>query len=277
LEHILTFLEDKAVASMSVVCSAWHQEIGKHSGNLWKHLLHRKMWPIPANKNDSTESSPEDERRRLRQAFLSHYVAVRDLKALQSGIAGLLHRKSMDEREGCFRSFDCARGSPQSGNPCVAAKIWSANRFLVAYQQDCSLRLFDSVERSGSSGHKHCREVIGRSMDPYQHTKKRACTLLDMALDEEHIGTLLHVKEDGTQAEAFIFTVLGREDFLIDDEDAKYDATTQVIDIGQSVFNYLLSCEELDHGLLQLHDFIREGGELDDVEVLVSPTVVSCG
>jgi hypothetical protein len=278
LEQVLSFSEDKAVVSMCAVCKAWHQEIGKQSGNLWRDLLHRRNWPVPVfSNNDSSPSDPGVERTRLRQAFVSHYVAVRDLKALQSGIAGLLHRKTMDDREGCFRSFDSARGSPQTGNPCVAAKIWSPNRILVAYQQDCSLRLFDSGERSGSSGLRLCRELIGRCMDPYQHTKKRVCSLLDMALDEDHIGTLLHVKEDGTKAEAFILTILGREDFLIDDEDEDYDATTQVIDIGQSVLNFLLSCEDVDHGLLQLHDFIRDGGELDDVEVLLSPTVISCG
>ncbi|KAG7338697.1 hypothetical protein IV203_037300 [Nitzschia inconspicua] len=277
LEHVLAFLEDRAVASMCAVCKAWHQEIGKQSGNLWKLLLERKQWPIPVFNDGEAESNPAAERLILHHAFVSHYVAVRDLSAIRSGIWGILQRKNMDEREGCFRSFESSRSSPQQGNPSIAIKIWSPNRILVAYEQDCGLRLFDSVERSGVGGHRLCRELVARSMDPYQNTKKRKCNLLDMALDEDYIGALLHVKEDGTNAEAFILTVIGREDFLIDDEDAEYDATTQVIDVGQSVLNYLLSCEDVDHGLLQLHDFIREEGDMDDVEVLVSPTLVACG
>jgi F-box-like len=279
LEHVLLYLEDKAVASMCAVCKNWHQEIGKHSGNLWKHLLQRRKWPIPSsNFYDSPTSDPAVERVVLQRAFISHYTAVRDLTGIQQGISAVLYRKKINEREGCFRSFDSSRRSPQQGNPSVSLKIWSPNRFLAAYQQDCTLRLFDSVERSGGGGgHRLCRELVSRSMDPYQSTKKRGCILLDMGLDEESIGALLHVREDGSNAEAFILTVILREDFLIDDQDAEYEATTRVIDIGQSVLNYLLSCEDVGHGLLQLHDFIRDGGDLDDVEVLVSPTLEACG
>lgn len=273
LEHVLAFLEDGAVASLCSVCKGWHQEIGKHSGNLWKNLLQRRKWPLPFVAESDVNSV---ERAAFRTAFLSHYVAVRDLTAIQNGIAGLLHRKPMDEREGCFRSFDSARGSPQPGNSCVGIKIWSPNRFLVGYRQDCSLRLFDSVERNGSNCHRLCRELISRSIDPYRKTKKRSCSLLDLDIDDDCIGCLLQVREDGTKAEAFVLTVLGREDFLIDYDSTEDDGTLGVVDIGHSVLNYLLSYEDVDHGLLQLHDFLRDGGDLDDVEVLVSPGLVAC-
>ena len=286
LEHTLTFMEDNAVAAMSAVCKAWHSEIGTQSGNLWKHLLQRRNWPLPTTLDDGDEEmeSIDDNRNQiqealslLKEAFLSHYVAVRDMNAIQSGIAGMMYRKPMDDREGCFRSFESVRGSPQSGNPCVAVKIWSENRFLVAYRHDCTIRLFDSVERSGTSGGRICRELISRSMDPYQHTKKRGCNLMCMALDEAFVGCLLHVTEGGTKAEACILTILSRNDFLMHDESVDNEETSQQIDVSQSVLNYLLSCDDVDHGLLQLHDFLRDDGDLDDVEVLVSPSLVACG
>jgi hypothetical protein len=98
-----------------------------------------------------------------------------------------------------------------------------------------------------------------------------------MALDEEVIGCLLHVVEDGTQAEANVLTILSRDDFLMHDETAETETSLQVVDVGQSVLNYLLSCDDVGHGLLQLHDFLRDGGDLDDVEVLISPNLVACG
>lgn len=113
-------------------------------------------------------------------------------------------------------------------------------------------------------------------MDPYQNTKKRHSILLNMALDESHVGTLLRVEEDSSKARAFILSIIGREEFLIDDEDAEFESKTQIIDIGQSVLNYLLSFEDVNHELLRLHDFVRHE-DMEDVDVMVSPSLVACG
>lgn len=171
LEHVLLFLEDRAVASTSKVCKAWNQEIGRHSGYLWKNLLQRRSWPVPSlttNDVGSSDSNPAVERSIFRHAFVSHYGAMRDTAAIQAGVGGILNRKPMDDREGCFRLFESVRGSPHHGNVSVAIKIWSPNRVLVAYQHDCALRLFDSVERSGNGGHRICRELV---LDRWIHIK----------------------------------------------------------------------------------------------------------
>lgn len=280
LEYVLTFLEDPAVASMSMVCSSWNQEIGKQSSNLWSFLLNRRSWPIPevTGGNDRDDTLPT-----LREAFISHYVAVRDMNAIKAGIHRLLSstsaarsKASLNDREGCYRSFDSLRGAPQEQNPCIALKVWSPNRVLAAYYQDCTLRLFDSVQRSGGCGQRLCREIVCLRIDPYKKTRKRACQMISLALDDECIGCLLHVVEDSSGSEAFVLAVLSREDFLMDSDTTLADGT-QVIDIGQSVLNFLVSCDEVDHGLLQLHDFLSEDGNLDDVEVLVSQSIASCG
>jgi hypothetical protein len=272
LEYILTFLDDKAVASMTSVSRSWHREIGKQSGNLWRHLLNRRSWPIPTLEQGDEE---DDGLATLRGAFISHYASVRDVECVKTGIDCLLSRKSTNELVGCVRSFESSKGSPQANNQCVYVKIWSVNCFLAAYSRDSSLRLFDSVDRSGSSGERLCREVICHRIDPYKKTKKRKCKLVAMALDETYIGCLLHVMDDTTEGEAFILTVLSRDNFLIDD--GSNDETTQVIDIGQSVMNFLFSCDDVDHGLLQLHDFLSNDGDLDDIDVIVSQSLIGCG
>ena len=306
LEYILTFLDDTAVASMASVCRTWHHEIGKQSGNLWRHLLQRRSWPTPTLTQYDDES---DELFKFRGAFLSHYTAVRDVKFIKAGVSSLLGRKSTKALVGCYRSFESLKNFPRATNYCVSVEIWSDNCFLAGYATDCSLRLFDSVNRSGNSGERLCRELICYRIDPYKMTKKReflflffvlffydifikfsicitycvivfvfcigTCRLVAMAIDDTFIGCLLHVIDDITEGEAFVLSVLSRETFLIDDN--SNNDTAHVIDIGQSVIDFLLNCDDFDQGLLQLRDFISNDGDLDDIEILVSKSLVECG
>eukprot|EP00536_Pseudo-nitzschia_multiseries_P009708 jgi/Psemu1/297327/fgenesh1_pm.279_\ len=271
LEYILTFLNDRDVASMTSVCRSWNHEIGKQSENLWKYLLERRRWPVPT----LTQGREQIGFSTLREAFVAHYTAVRDVNALKTGVDCLLTRKSMNEFDGAVRSFESFRNSPQGQNQCIAVKIWAQNSFLAAYAQDCTLRLFDSVEGSETSGERLCRELVCHCVDPHKKTKKRNCNLVAMALDTDFIGCLLHMTDDISEEEGFILSVLSRDDFLIDDGSS--DETLQVIDIRQSVLNFLLSCDEIDHSLLQFHDFLSNDGDLDDIEVLVSQTLAECG
>jgi hypothetical protein len=267
LEHILFFLDDSAVASMSCVSRSWNREIGKQSGNLWRYLLQRRSWPVPS----LNQGHNEDSLSTLREAFVSHYTAVRDISGIKKGIDCLLYRKSMNEFDGSVRSFESVKSSPRKYDHCVTVKIWAENSFLAAYREDCSLRLFDSIEGSESSEERLCRELICHCVDPYENTKKRNCELVAIALDTDFIGCLLRVVKESN----FILTVLNRENFLIDDD--SNDDDMQVIDIRQSVLNFLLSCDDVDHGLLQLHDFLSNDGDLDEIEVMVSQSLVECG
>lgn len=271
LEHILSFLDDSAVASMSSVSRSWNREIGKQSGNLWRHLLQRRSWPIPTLKHERDE----DILLTLRGSFVSHYTAVRDINGIKKGIDCLLSRKSMNEFDGSIRSFESSRNSAQAQNNCVSVKIWAENSFVAAYRQDCTLRLFDSIEGSESTGERLCRELICRCVDPYKKTKKRNCQLVATEIDTDYIGCLLRMMNDVSEDEKFILTVLSRDEFLIDDDSD--DNAMQVIDIRQSILNFLLSCDDVDHGLLLINDFLSNDGNLDDIEVLVSHNLVECG
>jgi hypothetical protein len=41
--------------------------------------------------------------------------------------------------------------------------------------------------------------------------------------------------------------------------------------------NYLLSFEEADHRLLRLYDFLTDGGDVSEVEILASHSIKACG
>lgn len=96
-----------------------------------------------------------------------------------------------------------------------------------------------------------------------------------VALDTDFIGCLLIVVDDVSMTENFMLTVLSRDNFLMDDE-SNEDAM-KVIDIREAVLNFLLSCDYVDHGLLQLHDFLANDGNLDDIDVVASQSLVECG
>lgn len=281
LEYVLTYLPDNAVASMSSVCRSWNLEIGKQSVNLWRHLLLRRAWPVPTSgcqQGSSSENLSGDNRTPFREAYISHYSAVRDMKAVREGLTGILRKKSVDERETCFTAFESwssSRGAPQYPNYCKAVEIWSPNRVLAAYSLDCTLRLFETVERSGSGTGRLCRELVCQRIDPYKNTKRRSSILVALAVDDFLICCLCRVLERDHH-EGFILAVLSREDFLVADV-SEDDGTINVIDVGQSVLDFLLSCDEVDHGLLQLKDFLSSGGEMDEVEVLVSQSLICCG
>ena len=273
LEYVLQFLPDSAVASMTSVCRSWNLEIGKQSVYLWKHLLERRSWPLPSDEDTDEESLTNDA---FRKEFLAHYSTLRDVNGLKLAMSGLLTKQPVQEKEACFRSFEHFRGSPQIPDTCISVEVWSSNRILVAYAQDCTLRMFDSVKKSGSSNERLCRELLCVCLDPYKNTKKRNCEIVGLALDDDWIGSLFQVVEGSTKREATLLRVVGREDFLLTDGSIE-EELVKTIDVTQSILNYLLSCDEVDHGVLQLNDFLANGGDFDDVEVLVSHSVAACG
>jgi hypothetical protein len=50
-----------------------------------------------------------------------------------------------------------------------------------------------------------------------------------------------------------------------------------VIDIGEAVINYLLSLDDVDDPFLPMLNFLADGGDSSEMEVLVSPTMAACG
>jgi len=287
LEHILTFLPDEAVASASRVCRAWHHEIGQNSPNLWRQLLDRRGWPHPPKhipNEPSSDAQEETSPSEYRSQFLLHYSVCRDLAAVQLALGAIADpRTAVAEKEMAYQDFSIRKHAPVA-HRCVDLCEWSPNRLLVAYAEDCSLRLYETSAKppghnSSSTSHrgeKTCREIICQRVDPYQNTKRRSCVLLSMGLDEQCVGCLCKVvgKSTALNVSAFVLVVISREDFLLGEST---ESTLNVIDVGEAVLNYLLSSDDGDHRLLELVDFLSEGNNVGDVEVNVSRRLAACG
>lgn len=270
LEHLLKFLPDEAVASAAQVCKSWDREIGKNpSPNLWLHLLERRGWPIPAEEED--EEPPSARSDRYRKKFLGHYSVLRDCSALQRATDAIGKRNVVAETEFCYQDFSRHNGAPHASNSCVAVKCWSSEKVLVAYSPECSLRLF-AANASLDSHEVRCKELASMVVDPYRQTKRRSCEMVAMDVDEDFIGCLCYVTADHVDAEAFILVLTSRDEFLVNETKAP-----SVVDIGEAILNYLLSSEDVDHRLLQLMDYLEDGGEIGDIDVLVSKSIVACG
>lgn len=276
LEYILTFLPDTAVASMARVCTSWHNEIGKSSSHLWRHMLERRNWPFPVNERNSDDSE---------NFFKLHYQVVRDVQAVKAALSTLLNprRGVLDEVEMAYQSFSTRRTAPSEPNSCVAIEVWAPSEVLVAYSHDCTIRLFKTVAK-GPTGGRACRELISVCVNPYRKTTRKKARLVAMCLDVDTVGCLLQV-QGGTKDENYILSIISRNDYL---EAAGGDSSSlgwselddgvlNVISVGEAVVNCLLSADEMDHRLLRLTDFMNNGGEISDMEVLVSPSVIACG
>jgi hypothetical protein len=279
LEYILTFLPDSAVSTASQVCKAWHHEIGRNSPNLWRHMLERREWPLPDvdQAPEPTNEANDATHRLFREAFLRHYSVLRDVSAIQSAMGGLLLKRGVDnKKEMSFQDFSTRKSAPSVPNACVSVQVWGPNRILVAYGADCSLRLFATVPKLGSD-ESLCRELVCQRIDPYRNTKKRTCQILSVGLDEEFVGSLCHIMADGG---VYNLVILNRDDFLQGESSGAGDseaANLRVIDIGEAVINYLLGLDDVDDPFLPMLNFLADGGDSGEMEVLVSPTLAACG
>jgi hypothetical protein len=105
-----------------------------------------------------------------------------------------------------------------------------------------------------------------------------------MGLDVDTVGCLLQV-QGGTKDENYILSIISRNDYL---EAAGGDLLSlgwselddgvlNVVSVGEAGRELPLSSDEMDHRLLRLTDFLNNGGEVSDMEVLVSPSVIACG
>ena len=179
-------------------------------------------------------------------------------------------KQKQQQSEMSYEEFGTRKFLPTYPNQCVSIQVWSNSLILVAYEQDCSLRLFEKNDSMNVT-----RELICQKIDPYYYTKKKYCTLLSMDLDEEYIGSLCYVvknteKNNQRQSSSssssprnhrglsYILIMMSRDDFLLGESSSignnrqthnhntmnrPDDMNTQliVIDIRDAVLNYFVT------------------------------------
>jgi len=290
LENILLFLPDGAVAVANQVCRGW-AEAGKTSPNLWRCLHERRGWLLPLNFQAKEATRPEmdalSSTQAIRAQFVQHYTVARDLRAIQLALQGLLTKKPTEEKEMTYQSYASRRGAPQSPNRCVGVRVWGPNRILAAYSNDCTLRLFQGVAREGLA-EKFCRELICESIDPFKHTKRKSCYMLDFDLDDEVVGALCSVSDETDEYRTQNILVVVSRDNLLQGHTSTIDSSgrpteetggfLRVFEIEKEIVNFLLAnLEEADEQHLRLLDFLDVGGNQEDLELIVSQSMCSLG
>ena len=224
LETILIYLPDTYTASLPLVCRSWHAEIGQTSPNLWRQLLLRRKLPLPRNTdstNEDTKSMSDQECPRdvWRDAFISHYEAIRDVRAITELVprtySGQTQLESSAPNDACMIKYFSNPGAPdESSGWASSVKVWGDGKVLVAYKDDCTLRLFEAVSSGGSLG---CRQTVSVIASPEPKSKRGRWFLTGMNLDEQYVCCFclpeMSPLDDGTVRSPFML-ILNREDIL---------------------------------------------------------------
>ena len=297
LEYILTFLPEQATAMLPMVCKSWCNEIGRTSPDLWRHLLDRHEWP---RHSESFSSSSEEERQHLtstvvvatsmyRTTFISHYKAVRDVKAVVHGLQILENDGKTSTTGSIRRDFaqlqfkDTCGGRKNNTEGKTFVKMWSENRVLVANCQHSTLQLYDVVESYCGTGYR-CKQEVRVSVSPFQSTKKRPCTMTAMDIDNRTIGCLFGWLNDN-EHQTWL-TIIQREDLLCaagtggttNAAGQLEEDTWSAHNLGEQVLEYVLNCDNSEvTNFLCSHGYHSVGFDVSSIYVSIQSNLVACG
>mmetsp|Transcript_25575 Transcript_25575/g.73952 ORF Transcript_25575/g.73952 Transcript_25575/m.73952 type:complete len:1035 (+) Transcript_25575:34-3138(+) len=307
LESILTYLPDMYTGNLPRICKVWHAAIGQNSPNLWYQLLLRRGLPLPVEKSADgfllpagmdagTAGSPRDV---CRDAFVGHYEAFRDLQAVHElflKLQGQTAHTSSTPTEACAIHYNSSPGAPREGSGrSTSMKIWSEGKVLVAFEEDCTLRLFEAASAGESS--LACRQTVSVIVSPEPRSKRGQWEMTGMDIDNQYIGCICQPGgnwdfhgEEGLQDEikSPVMHIIKREDLLCasgggsDNRPGELDPDDVLnIDLRDAVCQHLLndclgdllsSAKESDADLVDL----IENEERLDLVLHVSSDVVAC-
>ncbi|KAI2494113.1 hypothetical protein MHU86_20426 [Fragilaria crotonensis] len=264
LEFILSFLPDEAVASMTRVCSAWHNEIGKSSSHLWQNLLDRRKWP----RCDSAAANESDDE--AQRSFKMHYEVVRDVHAVRDALVGIINPQLAVEEVDMVYHLRQKRKADTS-DACVGMAMWSPTEVLVAYESDCSIRLFKAVGK-GAGGGRTCREVINVCFDPRRNVTKVQSSLRAMALGDTKIIALTNsVPTTPPSSRCYRLSIVSRDEYLSAAGNTMSGRAWSELDEGALT---IINIEEMIINSMETDDSMVHQGDFD---VELSHTIVDCG
>ena len=248
-------------------------------------LLNRHNWPF------TSSLEADDDLDTYRRTFISHYVVVRDIKAMVFASIHLCGAaNSSNDKDGieyAMQRYKSTKGAPvfsddEGGyNSKVMVNVWSEGmyadkvraRALAAYSHDSTLRLFEVVPRNNTLGTK-CRQIacaraVQRRAGSYE--------LFGMALDEDVVACLFRCIDP----QAFFLSIISRDDLASAGNEGHVDDDSLTeFDIRAMVLDFLLCGTEdhYDHLQTALHDYLSIGdGDTSSIDVNVTSSLVSCG
>ena len=299
LDEILSYSDDTCVATLSLVCKYWCTEIGTRSPQLWKMLLQRHGWPETVTVNDQEGGEMDDDSpcyiSLCREAYISHYKVVRDVRALVDAIeytasVGGGSGCRLHERESAIHSFKDTKGAhnPERDEG-EMVKIWTevkatntgttmAPRALAVYPKDFTLRLFEVVQGRLTTDNSNeatapikCRQVVCLRMVPLfiSQKKKDSCKITSFDLDDESVACLVdetfeprpspYTFDDLSDPRVHPWLILvAREDIVCaGNEGLLEDDCLQLYDLRQLILDHILSGSEDDIRYKEMHDALH--------------------
>lgn len=275
--------------------------MGTKSPQLWKLLLNRHNWPFRVG----IQACDLDA---YRDAFISHYVAARDIRAIASA-SSLLTGSSIDsnavDKSGidyAIQRYKSTTGAPQftDSNCCAKVRVWSENvyaekncsRALAVFSHDFTLRLFEVVPRNNVSGTQtssrstKCRQIACvRAIPPSVSQRKTAYWLGGMDLDEDVVATLFCCASENDRrlppdASAAFLSIISRDDLACAGNEGLMDNDSlREFDVRAMILDFLLcGADHIDHLQAALHDYLSIwDGDTSHIAIIFSQNLVSCG
>ena len=314
LDEILSFSDVACTAILPQVCRYWRDEIGTRSPQLWNMLLDRYGWYVTSvSSNDNNGQSDDTNESQLqvlrsREAFVTHYTVVRDVKALTnavkyiSGGANVGGNDTKFQCESAIQNFKSTNGAPVfegGGEGKCIVKIWSGDdvastRSIAVYPQDCTLRLFEVVRGSNNDCPNNiptyikCRQLVCLRAAPLSVSRKKdTCRVVSMDLDDEIVACLVEERLERKQLTDLInpwITILSREDVVCAGNKGLLDAhCLQSHEVYPLIMDHLLTgSTDDDIALRNMQDTLYENGnsefeDLSNVLISVRPKLIACG
>ena len=308
LETILAYLPDIYTGSLPLVCKSWHTEIGQTSPNLWRHLLLRKGLPMvidPTKEPTPYASDQRNARDRYRDAYIGHYEAIRDVRAIAelfrshmpSQLQLPVHKERPDSvdrldtscspNDATILPYNSNPGAPRaSSGVTTSVKVWADGKIIMSCCQDCTVRLFEAVNNGGSLG---CRQIVCVTVSPEPKSKRGQWLLTGMNLDENYVccacnpGIRVESNLVDRKMETPHLLIIEREDILcaagggdINRPSELDDEAIHSINLREKLVDYLLTDVPDDVDVLIEHIKNTDLSNLR-LQVITDSCIVACG
>ncbi len=249
----------------------------------------------------------------FKKAFISHYVASRDIRAIVSACSQVCGGSKGFDSSVVDSDFAMQRYKSTTGAPVFEDDIsedveigaWTESKYdenvrarALAVYPDSTLRLFEVVSRNSTSGSQSssavtptkCRQIACIGALPNSLTqKKSSCYVNSFAIDEDDVCCMFYVKNDDddfdflSQNRSSFLSVVSRDNLVCSgNEGLLDDHTMHQFDLRAMVLDFLLSgtIDETNQDHLQtaLHDYLAiKDGETSLIKVGFLKTLLSCG
>ena len=293
------------------MCKSWRDEVGTKSPLLWKMLLKRHKWLDSISSKADIDNDDVYGLDAFKKAFISHYVAARDIRAIVSACSQVCggskgFYSSVVDSDFAMQRYKSTAGAPMFEDDLLLMLqfqigAWTENKYeekvrarALAVYPDLTIRLFEVVSRISTSGSQSssavtptkCRQIACIGVLPTVLTqKKSSCHFRSLAIDEDDVCWMFTIPNDNElgQKTSSLLSVVSRDDLVCaGNEGLLDDHSMHQFDLRAMVLDFLLSGAiddtHQDHLQTALHDYLAiRDGETSLIEIAFSSDIVSCG